>query len=52
MESTDYVQRISLNLVAVSTAEAGLHLRRTSTNLTNNILRRDFSDYAVKLFFS
>ena len=41
-----------LDLVAVSTAEAGLHLRRSITNLTNKILRGDVSDYAVKLFFS
>ena len=41
-----------LDLVAVSTAEAGLHLRRSTTNLTNKILRGDVSDYAVKLLFS
>ena len=41
-----------LDLVAVSTAEAGLHLRRYITNLTNKILRGDVSDYAVKLLFS
>ena len=41
-----------LDLVAVSTAEAGLHLRRSITNLTNKILRGDVSDYAVKLLFS
>ena len=41
-----------LDLVAVSTAEAGLHLRRSITNLTNKILRVDVSDYAVKLLFS
>ena len=40
-----------LGLVAVSTAEAGLHLRRSITNLTNKILRGDVSDYAVKLLF-
>ena len=40
-----------LDLVAVSTAEAGLHLRRSITNLTNKILRGDISDYAVKLLF-
>ena len=39
-------------LVAVSTAEAGLHLRRSITNLTNKILRGDVSDYAVKLLLS
>ena len=37
---------------SVSTAEAGLHLRRSITNLTNKILRGDVSDYAVKLLFS
>ena len=41
-----------LDPVAVSTAEAGLHLRRSITNLTNKILRADVSDYAVKLLFS
>ena len=41
-----------LDLVAVSTAEAGLHLHRSITNLTNKILRGDVSDYAVKLIFS
>ena len=41
-----------LDLVAVSTAEAGLHLRRSITNFTNKILRGDVSDYAVKLLFS
>ena len=41
-----------LDHVAVSTAEAGLHLRRSITNLTNKILRGDVSDYAVKLLFS
>ena len=41
-----------MDLVAVSTAEAGLHLRRSITNLTNKILRGDVSDYAVKLLFS
>ena len=41
-----------LDLVAVSTADAGLHLRRSITNLTNKILRGDVSDYAVKLLFS
>ena len=41
-----------LDLVAVSTAEAGLHLRLSITNLTNKIMRRDISDYAVKLIFS
>ena len=41
-----------LDRVAVSTAEAGLHLRRSITNLTNKILRGDVSDYAVKLLFS
>ena len=41
-----------LDLVAVSTAEAGLHLRRSITNLTNKILRGDVFDYAVKLLFS
>ena len=41
-----------LDLVAISTAEAGLHLRRSITNLTNKILRGDVSDYAVKLLFS
>ena len=41
-----------LDLVAVYTAEAGLHLRRFITNLTNKILRGDVSDYAVKLLFS
>ena len=40
-----------LDLVAVSTPEAGLHLRRSITNLTNKILRGDVSDYAVKLLF-
>ena len=40
-----------LDLVAVSTAEAGLHLRRSITDLTNKILRGDVSDYAVKLLF-
>ena len=40
-----------LDLVAVSTAEAGLHLRRSITNLTYKILRGDVSDYAVKLLF-
>ena len=41
-----------LDLVADSTAEAGLHLRRSITNLTNKILHRDVSDYAAKLLFS
>ena len=41
-----------LDLVDVSTAEAGLHLRRSITNLTKKILRGDVSDYAVKLIFS
>ena len=41
-----------LDLGAVSTAEAGLHLRRSITNLTNKILRGDVSDYVVKLLFS
>ena len=41
-----------LDLVTVSTAKAGLHLRRSTTNLTNKIQRGDFSDYAVKLLFS
>ena len=41
-----------LDLVAVSTAEAGLNLRRSITNLTNKILREVVSDYAVKLLFS
>ena len=41
-----------LDLVAVSTAETGLHLRRSIANLTNKILRWDVSDYAVKLLFS
>ena len=41
-----------VDLVAVSTTEAGLHLRRSITNLTNKILRGDVSDYAVKLLFS
>ena len=41
-----------LDLVAVSTAEADLHLRRSITNLTNKILRADVSDYAVKLLIS
>ena len=40
------------DLVADSTAEAGLHLRRSITNLTNKSLRRDVSVYAVKLLFS
>ena len=40
-----------LDIVAVSTAEAGLHLRRSITNFTIKILRGDVSDYAVKLFF-
>ena len=40
-----------LDLVAVSTAEAGLHLRRSITNLKNKILRGDASDYAMKLLF-
>ena len=47
VESTDYY-----DLVAVSTAEAGLHLRRSITNLTNKILRGDVSDYTVNLLFS
>ena len=41
-----------LDLVAVSTAEAGVHLRRSITNLTNRILLGDVSDYAVKLLFT
>ena len=41
-----------LDLVAVSTTEAGLHLRRSITNLTNKILRGDVSDYALNLLFS
>ena len=41
-----------LHLVVVSTADAGLHIRRSITNLTNKILRGDVSDYAVKLLFS
>ena len=41
-----------MDLVAVSTAEAGLHLRRSITNLMNKILRGDVSDYAVKVLFS
>ena len=40
------------DLVTVSTAEAGLHLRRSITNLKNKILRGDVSDYAAKLLFS
>ena len=40
------------DLVAVSTVEAGLHLRRSIINLANKILRGDVSDYAVKLLFS
>ena len=40
-----------LDLVAVSTAETDLHLRRSITNLTNKILLGDVSDYAVKLLF-
>ena len=41
-----------LDLVAVYTAEVGLYLRRSITNFTNKILRRDVSDYALKLLFS
>ena len=41
-----------LDLVANSTAEAGLHLRLYITNLRNKILRGDVSDYTVKLLFS
>ena len=41
-----------LDLVAVSMTEAGLHLRRSITNLMNKILRGDVSDYAVKLLLS
>ena len=41
-----------MDLLAISTTEAGLHLRRFITNLANKILRRDVSDYAVKLLFS
>ena len=41
-----------MDIVAVSTAEAGLHLRRSITNLTNEIPSGDVSDYAVMLFFS
>ena len=41
-----------LDLVAVSTAEAGLHLRRSITNMTNKILRGDVSDYAWNSFFN
>ena len=41
-----------LDLVANSTAEDGLQLRRSITNLTNKILRGDVSDYAVKLLLS
>ena len=41
-----------MDLVAVSTAEAGHHLRRSITNLTNKILCGDAFDYAVKLLFS
>ena len=41
-----------LDLVADSTAEAGLLLRRSVTNLTNKILHADVSDYALKLLFS
>ena len=41
-----------LDLVAVSTAEAGLHLHRSITNLTNKIMCGDVSDYVVKLLSS
>ena len=41
-----------LDLVTVSSADAGLHLRRSITHLTNKILHGDVSDYAVKLLFS
>ena len=41
-----------LDIVAVSTAEASLHLRRSITNLTNKIIHGDVSDYVVKLIFS
>ena len=40
------------DLVAVSMVEAGLHLRRFITNLTNKIQRVDVSDYALKLPFN
>ena len=40
-----------LDILAVSTAEAGLHLRRSITNLTNKIMRGDVSECAVKLLF-
>ena len=40
-----------LDLVAVSTAEAALHFRRSITILTNETLRGDISDYAVKQIF-
>ena len=41
-----------MDLLVISTAEAGLPLRRSITNLTNKILRGDVSDYAVRLLFS
>ena len=41
-----------LDLVAVPTADAGHHPRRSITNLTNKIMRGDVSDYSVKLLFS
>ena len=38
-----------VNLVAIHTAEAGLRLRQSITNLTDKILRGDFPDYAAYL---
>ena len=41
-----------LDLVAVSTAEAGLRLHQSVTDSKNEILRGDVSDYTVELLFS
>ena len=43
---------VLLDIVADSTDDVGLHPRRSITNLTNKIMRVDFSDYAAKLLFS
>ena len=40
-----------LELVAVSTEDADLHLRRSIANLTNKVMRGDVSDYAVTFLF-
>ena len=41
-----------LELVADYTAEAGLRICQSFTNLTSKILRLDVSDYTAKLLFS